>query len=549
VNERRAAAIASALGALAVVLAMLLTGPMSRTESHRARIWLAVLAVALVGARAAMGPAARAIPWLRGALAVACTAGWFTYYHRSAAALAGIDDLSDITFYYLNSKYLDELGHYDLYPAMIEADLETADRAASRVEQVRDLRDDQLKPVSLAIAAGKEAEKRFTPARWAAFCHDADWLLARQSLGEIRYIYIDHGYNPPPTWSILGGTLASLVPVEQIKLVALVDFGLVGAAFAAVAVVFGPEPMLWGMLFFVVTFSGRWPVLGQALLRFDWLCALLAAMCALRRDRYGLAGALLGLAAASRVFPAIFLGAWLWEAMSDTWRARRIAPRHVRFAAGAVAVVALLSAAALLRYGPATCAESMSNLALHARSFSSHRVGAGVIATWRGELTRDDIHQIGGMVHREQQVQALQPTLQAIGVALVGVSAFAAWRTRRPAWEVIPWMIPALFAATNPQVNYWNLRIVAVVWHAAWLASPRDRWFHAAGLAILFATEIAVHTAFVAEYERHAVSAVSSWGIALWCGLLLGWLAVICARGPDQGSAAMLSTRKSPVAT
>ncbi|MBA2319552.1 MAG: hypothetical protein H0V89_00220, partial [Deltaproteobacteria bacterium] len=316
-RSERAAGIVTAAALLALLVLLFgFTGPWTRDASIAVRTGLAAFAVVAVGVRLAVG--ARIVLWLRGALLVAVVVGSVNYYRRSSEVFWGIDDYSDVTYYYLNGKYLDELGHYDLYPAMILADLETNDHHASRIERVRDLRDDELKSASFALLKGAEVKKRFSAARWAAFAHDADVLLARQTLAELRYIYIDHGYNPPATWSVVGGALASAVPIAWLKLLTLLDLGLVVAAFTAVGWVFGIEPLLWGMLFFVTTFSGRWPVLGQALLRFDWLCALIGAMCALRRDRYGLAGGLLGYAAASRVFPAIFLGAWLFEAVGDT---------------------------------------------------------------------------------------------------------------------------------------------------------------------------------------------------------------------------------------
>ena len=98
-----------------------------------------------------------------------------------------------------------------------------------------------------------------------------------------------------------------------------------------------------------------------------------------------------------------------------------------------------------------------------------------------------------------------------------------------------------LFVATNPQVNYWNVRIVAVIWHATWLVGPRpsapvDRFFHAFGLALLFATEVAAHGVFLAAAERHAVNAITSWGIAIWSLSLLAWLVLLCVRGRGDPS-------------
>jgi len=539
-TRRELAAWVAFAAALAVALYVGVP-PISRDQSHWGRMWLAVagavsaLAVAAVGVRASPGGARL----VRGGMVALCVVGWFNYYQFDRRIFVGIDDYTDITYYYLNSKYLDELGFYGFYAAMIVADQETNDRHTHTLRQYRDLRDDQVKPIDVALAHGKELETtRFTPEEWRAFQQDNDWFLARISNEAMRTnFYVDHGYNPPPTWSILGGLIAEAVPVTHLKAIAAIDGVLVVALFGAVYWAFGFEAMLLAMVFFLSTFSGRWPVLGQALLRFDWLAALVGGMACLRRGRFGWAGGLLAYAALNRVFPAIFLGAWLWTLLGDLWRTRRVAARHLRFAAAALAVVGVLTGGALARYGVENFRESAANLAMHNRSFSSHRVGLGGLLVYGGETTRAEINAHGGMALREQRVQAWIPTLRVIGVALIGLVAAAAIRSRREAWETLPWLILPFFALTNPQVNYYNLRLVAVVWHAAHLAAPHDpspagdRWFHRIALVLLFGVDVAAQWTKVQGWDRHATNSVGSIGMAVYLTAVLGWVVAEGVRG------------------
>ena len=70
---------------------------------------------------------------------------------------------------------------------------------------------------------------------------------------------------------------------------------------------------------------------GGSFLRQVWLVSLLGAVCALAKRREGLAGALLGIATALRIFPALFLAgpvlALLWEAWETRGASRFTVPR------------------------------------------------------------------------------------------------------------------------------------------------------------------------------------------------------------------------------
>ncbi len=555
----------AALAAVVALICWLAVPAVSRDMSHWGRLVIAAMGVVLVGVRVLISwikpvskpptpdqrgllppppPKSRALRGLHGVMVALCTIGWFNYYQFDGRIFRGINDYTDITYYYLNSKYLDELGFYGFYAAMITADSEMNNRHNPHIRQYRDLRDDTLKPLSVALEHGREIEAtQFTPEGWEAFRRDTNYFLSRISTPAFRdNFYVDHGYNPPPTWAIVGGPISEAVPVRYLKAIACIDVVLVIGMFAGIAWGFGWEPMLWAMLFFVCTFSGRWPILGQALLRFDWLAALAVGMAALRKQRWGLAGGLLAYAALNRVFPAIFLGAWLWAFVADVWRERRIPRHHLRFAGAALAVVVVLGGAAFARYGRTTFEESAHNLAMHNRSFSSHRIGLGGLLVWDGDTTRAEIKAGGGMAAKEIAVQRMMPGLQVAGVLAIGLVAAAAVRSRRDAWETLPWLLLPFFVLTNPQANYYNLRIVAVILHSVHLgvqddrAPGADRLFHRVGLALLLGIEVAAQWAFVSNWERHGVNSLASVGMAIWCAMLMAWLVLQVARGwrPEQ---------------
>ena len=507
-----------------------------RDGSHFGRMVLAAAGVVLVGLRGLVMLLAEERPrWLtawRASLAAVVTVGWFNYYQFDRDMLVGINEWTDPAYYYTNSKYLRELSYDGLYAATLACDADRGSPRTNHIQTIRDLRNDQLVPVADGLAHGRRIQESFTPERWEAFCHDATWFLDRIPLDSLRSnFFVDHGYNPPPTWTIVGGTLAELVPVEQIKWLCLVDFAVLTSAFVVVGWTFGWEVLAWALLFFVTTFSGRWPVLGMSILRFDWLAALMIGMCLLAKQRYGGAGAAIGFSAVNRVFPAVFFAPWLAGVARDVVNAKRLPPRHLRFLMGAMVVMALLGGLALGRYGTAISADAAHNLTMHNRSFSSHRVGLGSVLLYRGETTRAEIDAFAmacadpsepnGMARKEQCIQALQWPLRGVALGAVAFLFVYAIRARPEDWELLPLAILPFFCATNPQINYYNVRILLVVWHAAALRSQ----FHRIGLVLLLLVEVATQYTKVLGVERYATTATASIGMAIYLLVLTAWMA------------------------
>lgn len=556
-----------ATGVVSAAACWLLVSPISREDSHFWRMVVAGLALLFVGIRVVVRNMPGAITALRCAMLGTVVAGWFNYYQFDREVFAGINDYTDITYYDLNSKYLDELGYYGFYAAMLLADQETNNRHTSAIRQYRDLRVDEIRPVSAALEHGRELKStRFTPERWEQFCADNDWFLSHLTTETMREnFYVDHGYNPPPTWTIVGGALAESTPLSQLKAIASVDIVLVGLMFAAVAHSLGFEAMLWGMLFFVCTFSGRWPILGQALLRFDWVAALVGSFCFHRKGRWGTAGGLLAYAALNRIFPAIFFFPWLVSAIRDTVAEGRIPARHLRFTAGAALISTLLIGGALARYGPEVFRESAGNLTMHNESFSSQRVGLGAVLVWRGETTRAQINANGGMAAKETRVRALQPALKGAGLVSLGLIAAFVWRSKRPAWALSGLAVLPFFCMTNAQVNYYDLRLLLIVWHATalagWLGGARagpgapampapgllDRWPHAVGLTWLYGVEVIAQAAQVADLQRHAVNSLASWALLGYLIAMIVWMiAGMRTRAVHDEAAALPELQSSP---
>jgi hypothetical protein len=279
---------------------------------------------------------------------------------------------------------------------------------------------------------------------------------------------------------------------------------------------------LVALVFFLCTFSGRWPVLGSALLRFDWLVALVGAVVCLRRDRHGLAGGLLMYATLNRVFPGIFALPYVVRLVRDTWRRRGLAAEHKRFIAGAVVVLVGIGGGAVAVYGVDAYRDAAINLKLHGspESYSSHRVGLGDALLYRGERTRRELNDNGGIQGKREQLWDLHPYLRAVGFLAIAFVVVVSWRSRAPVYRLLWLGVFPLFCLTNPQINYYNLRLLLILFHAErW-----DRYPHKLGLYILFATEVATQGAIFLWADRYAVTAFTSIGMSIYLTVMAAYL-------------------------
>jgi hypothetical protein len=242
---------------------------------------------------------------------------------------------ADMRVYYPFAKYYAELGYDGVYQASVAAyaeDVPGASLQSLRRVEMRDLKTHRLEHVADRLAEVSAISQRFTPARWAEFKRDMGYF--RRTMGERGYLasHADHGANATPTWVALARPWFAFAPASEQSLVlgGLLDPVLLGVMFLVVARSFGLRTMLLAMIVFGATdlymFGTNW---GGATLRHDWIAYLGLGVCALRKQRWVLGGALLGLSVMIRAFPAIALlgvaSAFGFDFL-ETWRRERRFP-------------------------------------------------------------------------------------------------------------------------------------------------------------------------------------------------------------------------------
>jgi hypothetical protein len=122
--------------------------------------------------------------------------------------------------YYIGAKYFREFGYLGIYDCATLADLEIAqeDRVPARVNgYVRDLEDVlRDKPYSAAIEDCRQRHRdHFSAARWESFKNDLRELHHLVPDGWWNGGVYDAGFNPPPSWILVGSAPRLLLRDSQ----------------------------------------------------------------------------------------------------------------------------------------------------------------------------------------------------------------------------------------------------------------------------------------------------------------------------------------------
>jgi hypothetical protein len=217
----------------------------------------------------------------------------------------------DMRHYFPLAKYFRELRYDGLYLASLAAYLDnTPDVTADQLGQVRvrDLRTSEIRSASELASKLPEIRSRFAPERWDEFRRDMKYFSDTMGRDDYLGSLADHGGNATPAWILSAYLIFKSAPASEVTLTlaGLIDPVLVLCFFLVLARTFGTRVMLyvmviWGATDFY-TFTANF--MGSTL-RQDWLVALGLGICAIKRKRPCLGGALVAYSGLIRAFPAM----------------------------------------------------------------------------------------------------------------------------------------------------------------------------------------------------------------------------------------------------
>lgn len=398
----------------------------------------------------------------------------------------------DVAHYYLGSKYFDELGYDNLYTAMLRAEAEVYENRFKAI-QARDLTTDEVVHIRPLLQRSDPVRAAFSAERWEDFKVDVAWF--RDALGpQYGTVLTDHGYNPTPFWTLVGGSLATLVPAGSgrgILLLTLLDPLLLLLTFGAVWWAFGRETMLLGVVYVCVLFGATFGWTGGAFGRYFWFFALVTGVCCLERRCYRLAGALVAVATLLRIFPAFFLAGIALHAVHELRGTRRLSAGSRRVLASfALAAVALLALTAAREGGVEPWRDFSGRMSVHTQTVSPNIVGLTNVLAWRGGPESVSAEELAAIRQRRSKIY----TIQLLVVAPLALLLVAARSRRENLVGAAVLGIPLLFLTLNLAAYYY---VFLLVWILVFRDDPRR-------IALLFSVEAISYTLLLFE-EREGL--------------------------------------------
>ena len=184
----------------------------------------------------------------------------------------------------------------------------------------------------------------------------------------------DHGFNGTPVWTLIARPIASIIPVEAIKVATWLDvLWLVGALWA-VFWAFGAQAFAFSWLFIVICYSFRWPHIPWAFLRYDWISSMVISICMVKKEKFVWGGAFIGYATLMRYFPGLWLFGIAAKGIYELFTRKdipanrfwlRIPTRYYQMAMGFFLTVIVLVGASMARDGYESHAQSLKNMVAH----------------------------------------------------------------------------------------------------------------------------------------------------------------------------------------
>jgi len=364
----------------------------------------------------------------------------------------------DAFHYFMGAKYFPELGYSGLYEATLVAahDLGTLNTIAA----IRDLTTYTLRPAGSVDADAVRA--RFSKERWRQFKDDLIYFGPR--IDAWPELLIDRGYNDPPPRALLLHGLVDRLPASPLTLNLLtsLDYVVVLVAFAVAWRAFGAIPTTLALAFFALSFFARFDWIGGALLRWDWIAALLLGAAAYARGQGTVAGVCLGYAALARIFPVLFFIPLAIKWLQGRFRKTPDAALGACLWSG-LGLVVLVSAVVAASGEPHTHARDfVSKIRRHAQDPSINSVGLSPVVVFGKAIWLETPE--GAVYVTEAAIAAARPARYLLPLISAGyLLAVLPLVLRARTVESLMYAVPLIFCALAPSGYYYSFLVLLVL--------------------------------------------------------------------------------------
>ena len=432
--------------------------------------------------------------------------------------------------YVLSSKYFDELGYQDLYPATIVAAEESGPRLP--ITSFREMEQYQVLPVEQVRQDAARYRTLFSESRWQEWKDDVAafrrWIESRpHAQNSWRRLLIDRGFSGTPAWTWVAGQISSRLAIsaQTLWVLSQLDVALLVIGFVLIARSFG----LWGvalsLLLWGCGYLTYYMVTGGAFLRNDWYAAFIAGSCALVAKRNGLAGAMIGYSAAMRLFPGLLAVVVGVQALVEWRQHRRLDSPGVRFLAGFALVLALMVGGSAVQYGAGSWLSFSDKILTHTDYYRVRSIGLDYLFVYGGEeSTRTELRTLGMEGYKSKHLAQLnerKPWIRVVQL-LFGMGVVAVLIRRKVdllgASVLGCAMIPILL---SPTTYYYGFMVVPLLaFSRAWpqpLAVVGILWLLLEAL-LGYVLELQQTTRFLNQF-------LMSSSVTGFCAYLIAWVA------------------------
>lgn len=311
---------------------------------------------------------------------------------------------SDLFHYYMGAKYFPELRYDGLYrcTAVAQDQLgtvawkEAATGQTLRLDMTGEVRSpgkrirslgagNLLVPLGDVLEHPERCTDRFSPERWSAFKSDVMFFRIVADKAYWEGMQQDHGFNPPPAWTILGSFFANLRPASArtMQLLAGLDLIYLAGGFAMIWWAFGWRVFAVAAVFLGCQAAAPASWTAGAFLRQDWFFFLIASACLARRRWFKLAGASIVYAGLLRVFPILIVVGWLTVAGACLIRRGRLARSHRDLLVGGLIAAAIIVPLSVWVAGPHSYREFYTHtLRIHDRTPLTNHMGLPALISY-----------------------------------------------------------------------------------------------------------------------------------------------------------------------
>jgi hypothetical protein len=244
-------------------------------------------------------------------------------------------------------------------------------------------------------------------------------------------VVYDAGFNPPPSWVVLSTAIANLIPIRAgpaptYLLATSLDAVLLVACFLAIRASFGDTTAVVAAVFFGASFISNYTWNGGAFLRFTWFAAVVFSLAAMKRDRWLLAGALLGAATCDRLFPAGFAAGAMVPLAVRSLRSDAHRRILVQFGAGFAAALLVLVVASVAVFGVSPWGVFASRILRHGDIYYVMHIGLKKVMTFRDWVPSQNFHGHDGLARFHDWNVRLRATWADVRPLTIPIQALAA---------------------------------------------------------------------------------------------------------------------------